>query len=321
MFPLKRKGLLLFFLITSLILACRVIGLPGANTPAPAPSASPSPLPLASVTPSPTLIVFTPMPLTPSPEPHVYVVRKGDTISTIAYGIGLKVEDILAANPGLDAQFITPGQQIVIPALVGGKPVLPQPTLVPVRLDMPECYPSADGGLWCVSSAYNGSGDFVEGLRVLFTLHAVDGSPLQSLPAIPPLERLAPGKTLPLIIFFPPPVNDVKGVSLDLLSALAGRTAAARFVDVAIQVDEVRVEEAGKRAIVKGQLAVSGRDLRAKSIKIAATGYDQNGRVMGVKIWENAEALANNKPQVFTLTVYSLGRPVEHVDVQGEAKP
>lgn len=308
-------------MVASYGLACRLVGLPGASTATPPSTPSLSPSPQATATLPATLIPFTPAPLTPSPEPHVYIVRKGDTLSVIAFNVGLKVEDILAANPGLDASFITPGQQIVIPVLAGGKLVMPQPTLIPVHMDMPECYPTADGGLRCIAAVYNGSDDFVEGLRALYTLHTADGSSLKSLPVILPLERLAPGKTLPVSAFFAPPLEEVKGVSLDLLNALSGRTAASRFVDVSIQVSETIIEKDGNQAVVKGQIALTGANSNASKVKVVATGYDKAGRVLGTRTWENPQPLTNAQPLAFSITVYSLGGPFEHIDVQGEARP
>ncbi len=319
--PTIRKSIL-FCMLICLGLACRLAGLPGTSAGTLTPTQNPSPRPSATATPPPaTLIPFTPAPLTPSPEPRVYIVRKGDTLSVIAYNIGLKVEDILAANPGLDAAFITPGQQIVIPVLAGGKLVMPQPTLVPVHMDMPECYPTADGGLRCIAAVYNGSADYVEGLRALFTLHGADGTPLKSLPAILPLERLAPGKTLPVVTFFAPPVDEVKGISLDLLNALSGRTAEARFVDISIQVSETMIEKDGNQAVVKGQVALTGAGQNASKIKIVATGYSKDGRALGTRTWENTQPLTGAQSLPFSITVFSLDGPFENVDVQGEVKP
>jgi LysM repeat protein len=90
------------------------------------------PLPVA-VTPTPTI---TPSP-SPTPTPITYTVQAGDVLSIIARQYGLSVEAIVAANPGLNANRLRVGQQIVIPQVnpVGGPasdtPVAPAATAAP----------------------------------------------------------------------------------------------------------------------------------------------------------------------------------------------
>jgi nucleoid-associated protein YgaU len=50
---------------------------------------------------------------------HLYVVRSGDTLSTIAGRYGLSLTAILAINPGVDASLIITGQVLRLP-LFGG---------------------------------------------------------------------------------------------------------------------------------------------------------------------------------------------------------
>jgi murein DD-endopeptidase MepM/ murein hydrolase activator NlpD len=54
----------------------------------------------------------------------VYIVQSGDTLSYIATRFNVSVDDILAANPGVDPNFLSEGQQIVIPGLEGMTGVL-----------------------------------------------------------------------------------------------------------------------------------------------------------------------------------------------------
>jgi len=61
-----------------------------------------------------------------APGQRGYVIQPGDTlaeISTAFYGTPNHWRAILAANPGLDAAALKPGQQIVIPALAAPAPV------------------------------------------------------------------------------------------------------------------------------------------------------------------------------------------------------
>ncbi|HMD82385.1 MAG TPA: LysM peptidoglycan-binding domain-containing protein, partial [Anaerolineales bacterium] len=49
----------------------------------------------------------------------IYIVQAGDTLSFIASRFNLAVNDLIAANPTIDPNFLSQGQQIVIPGLEG----------------------------------------------------------------------------------------------------------------------------------------------------------------------------------------------------------
>jgi murein DD-endopeptidase MepM/ murein hydrolase activator NlpD len=54
----------------------------------------------------------------------VYIVQAGDTLSEIALRFNVSVDDLIAANPNIDPNFLSQGQQIVIPGLEGVTGVL-----------------------------------------------------------------------------------------------------------------------------------------------------------------------------------------------------
>jgi murein DD-endopeptidase MepM/ murein hydrolase activator NlpD len=49
----------------------------------------------------------------------VYIVQAGDTLSYIASRFNVSLEELLAANPTIDPNFLSQGQQVVIPGLEG----------------------------------------------------------------------------------------------------------------------------------------------------------------------------------------------------------
>lgn len=49
----------------------------------------------------------------------VYIVQPGDTLSFIAVRFNVSLADLVAANPSIDPNFLSQGQQIVIPGLEG----------------------------------------------------------------------------------------------------------------------------------------------------------------------------------------------------------
>lgn len=52
----------------------------------------------------------------PTPSGRAYTVRSGDTLATIAKRHGVKLPDLVAANPGLNPNKLRPNQTIIIPS-------------------------------------------------------------------------------------------------------------------------------------------------------------------------------------------------------------
>ena len=107
---------------------------PGEPSPTTDPFASPIP-PTAGLPPLPTAtlapgVVFPPTAVPPvagAPCPNPYTVQSGEWIYLIARKCGVAAKDILAVNPGINANYIVPGQIINLPtgASVGATPVPP----------------------------------------------------------------------------------------------------------------------------------------------------------------------------------------------------
>ena len=78
---------------------------PAAATSVPAEAATPAPQP--TNTPGPTN--------TPSSLGQTYTVQAGDIPETIAQKFGITVQELLAANPGIDPRGLQVGQVLIIP--------------------------------------------------------------------------------------------------------------------------------------------------------------------------------------------------------------
>lgn len=93
-------------------------------TPPPPPPAAPQPAPAPAVAAAPATPV-TPVSYDPAPLPEArpaasktYVVKKGDTLWSIAartYGDGKQYHRIVAANPGIRGEQIKVGQTLTLP--------------------------------------------------------------------------------------------------------------------------------------------------------------------------------------------------------------
>jgi uncharacterized protein YbbC (DUF1343 family) len=76
--------------------------------------------PRAVPQPTPSAPRASPKPELPRAD-HVITIRKGDTLSKIAFDFRVSTSDIVQANPGLDADQIKVGQQIKIPRRPNGE--------------------------------------------------------------------------------------------------------------------------------------------------------------------------------------------------------
>jgi len=68
------------------------------------------------------IMVFTSIaaqPVSAQTSGPVYIVQAGDTLSFIASRFNVSLNDLLAANPAIDPNFLSEGQQVVIPGLEG----------------------------------------------------------------------------------------------------------------------------------------------------------------------------------------------------------
>ena len=67
---------------------------------------------------------FTVQPASAQDSGPVYIVQQGDTLSFIASRFNLAINDLISANPSIDPNFLSEGQELVIPGLEGVTGVL-----------------------------------------------------------------------------------------------------------------------------------------------------------------------------------------------------
>src|SRR5436190_21033233 len=70
------------------------------------------------------LLSLTVQPVSAQESGPIYIVQEGDTLSFIASRFNVTIDDLLAANPTLNPNILSEGQQIVIPGLEGVTGVL-----------------------------------------------------------------------------------------------------------------------------------------------------------------------------------------------------
>jgi len=283
-------------------------------TPSGTPTALPAPL---EQTASPLSLPLTPA---PSPTPALHTIARGDTLLTIAYRYGIALEDLKLANPDANPNLLIVGQQLVIPLLGPETPTpIPTPTPAPVVLGDPRCYPSADGGVWCLLLGRNDLPQAVESLSAWVGLYSVEGEVQASAVALPPLNRLESGDTLPLSVYFPAPASADLTPRSSLLTAFTVPVSPTRYLTATLQIEFAEISPSSLTATVAGQALIpAGRPQR---VWIAVTAYDAGGSPVGVRKWEASGAPSVVTPLAFNVTVYSLGPPIARVAARVEANP
>lgn len=280
-------------------------------TMTPSPTALPPNAPTAILVPSST------------PTPRVYEVKANDTLIVIAFKNGLTLDELLAANPNVNAYSLTIGTKLLIPAakVAGGTQTIPTATPVPVFLNDPYCYQTITGGLDCFALAEN-RGEFdLQNLTAEFRLTDPQTGEVLTQSSFLPLNRLDTGTSMPLHAYFPPPVFDLPDVTLQLLSATVSNETNKNNYLLMIEEPLVEFVSNGKSVTAEGIARLEGVDIITNFIRIAAVAYDALDKVVGVRFYEEKSELRSGDEFNYRITVYSSGGAIKRVEVFGEALP
>jgi LysM repeat protein len=257
----------------------------------------------------------------PTPTPFAYTVQQGDTISSIALQFGVSMDELIAANPEIPPNAMPVGQVINIPSNPENPSGAPTPTPVSFTIQQIECYPTADGGLWCFVLAHNDFPDPMENVSAQVTLVDAGGAALASQTALPPLNILPPGTSLPLAVFFPPDIPSDAQPRVQVLTAIRLLPGDERYLPASTNSTLVQVHADGRSARVTGQVLLPADAPAASQVWVTGTAYDEAGRIVGMRKWEWTAGLAPGGSLPFEFTVASLAGTIERVEFAVEARP
>lgn len=259
--------------------------------------------------------------LQPTATPFVHEVVADDTLLGIALFYGVQVEDILAANPGIDPRLLSIGMTITIPLSEDGAAVLPTAEPLPVELGEPVCYRTATQDAWCFVLARNSLEDAVESLTAQLALLDQAGEVIATQQAAPPLNLIPAGEAMPVYGFFSGPLPELLQPRVELVSAFPAADTSARYVTLVGDAAEITLAEDGQSALVAGELQVAAESPPASRVRLAAIGYTASGQVAGVRVWEQTGPLAPGETLAYSFRLFSLGPELESVEVFYEGRP
>lgn len=283
--------------------------------------------PYLTLTPSTVSEFSTPALRTPTfqatitPTPVTYTVVKGDTMLGIALRYGITLEELMAANPQVNPRIISVDTVLVIPLGEGSPVTFSTPTPLPVPMEGPGCFSTAGGGAWCFLLVKNTQSEALENLSAHIFLISPQSEVIAEGFAIPPLNVVSPEKGIPLSIYFSPPLPDTYTPRAELVSALPVVGGEGRYLPAKLKIESEVIELDGMQATIQGDVSLPKRSSPANQTWIAVVAYDTNGEVVGVRKWEAKSALEPSGSLPFVITVYSLGPPIERVEVLVEARP
>jgi len=278
-------------------------------------------IPYVTGTPSNTPTIFPTRSgiIVPTPTPIIYIVVQGDTLNAIAGRYGISVDMLLAANPGLQPESLPVGIKLVIPAN-STTPGESAPTPAPLLILQPHCWNEANGGLWCFALLQNIYADTLENISARFALLDSNGQEFANQSAYALLNTLPGGKSMPLAVHFPLPVQTNVYLSVQVLSAIPLLPGDLRYLNVYVENTSVRGDASGLTARLSGRVILPGART-AKSTWVLAIAYDAGGNVIGVRRWESSSDLTTDSPLSFDFTIYSVGPEIDKVEFQPEARP
>ena len=271
--------------------------------------------------PSPTLLLETATSADldlPTATPFVYSIQENETLVGLAERFGVSLDGILAANPGVDARFLSVGQEILIPAgneqFVDGE-IVATPTPLPLDTAMVACYSSAANELTCLLAVENDTAGDVENVAGVVQLFDAEGSFLASNAAVAPINLLPAGARIPLIAYWSNQPEGWHSASGQLVTAFPAADGGERYLEVELLNSEIQIAADGLSAFAEGAAQVAGGQ-DAGSLWILAVAFDEEGNAIGYRRWEGA-----GDEVEFEFHVYSLGPDIATVELYSEARP
>ena len=273
---------------------------------------------IPSQTPEGLVAAETPL---PSLTPFTYTVQTGDTIGSIALEFGVSIDDLQAANPEISPNAMSVGTVLKIPSIPDNPSGEPTPTPAPFNIEQIACYSTSNKGMWCFVLIHNDFSEFMENVSAQVTLIDINDATLASQTALLPLNILPPNTSLPLAVFFPPDVPADAKPQVQVLTAIRLLPNDERYLSATINNTLVEVNADGHSAQVRGLVLSQSQASEAKQVWVAATAYDDGGRVVGVRRWESSTALPAGGSLPFEFMISSIGGRIARVEFAVEVRP
>jgi len=275
------------------------------------PGSTPTPLPGATSTPAPP----------PSATPLTHTVQQGEEMFGIALRYGVTLNALRAANPGVDPDMLYVGTVLIIPSPVAGTGAstgLPDQVVLDLPLTAVRCLQDASEGAWCFLSVNNFTDGPAQGIAVQVDLLDDQGNAVLTQTAAAPLDMLPSRASMPVAVYFPPPLPVPLKPTARLLSAYPVSGDEGYYLELRVENMRQQVRTGGLAVDISGDLVLDGTE-GAALLWVLAAAYDRDGEVVGLRRWESTSGFAPGQSMPFIMHVYSIGVEIVRVDIITEA--
>ena len=107
----------------------------------------------------------------------------------------------------------------------------------------------------------------------------------------------------------------------NLLSVIPVSPDNQRYLQTELQIDEMTIYPDGQHASITGVIEFPPEQPEASTVWISAFAYDVQNNIVGIRKWVADDIRILSGRVKFDFDVYSLGSPIDHVDVLTEARP
>jgi len=266
-----------------------------------------------------------PPPASTRPTQITHTVQKGEDMGGIATTYKVKIKDLKDANPKIDSRMMPIGTVLIIPS---GDPTQDtfQPTSIPtpavvLQTGAPVCYPDPSGGAWCLMKVDNNTEGDVEDISADFVLSGSDGSEPQTRIAFCLQDRLQSGLSIPLAVYFPKAPSQPWQVNTRLRTASPIVKDAGRYLISNLKLKSSEYSPDKLSIHVTGSVDLDAGQKDANIIHVTGAAYNAAGQPVGVRRWDSTVGLESGSGLVYDFIIYSLGGPIEHVEILGEIRP
>lgn len=262
------------------------------------------------------------LPLSPTATPFVHEVAKDDTLLQIAAKYGVTLDQLLAANPGIDPHFLSVGQRLNIPG-PNGEPsagLLPTSTPIPMSVSPVRCFPTRTSHFECLVTISNTTSTPVEGISVQMSLLGSSGDLRDSQMVYAPLGFLPSGGHLTLAGSFDSSTPQAEA-DAKIVSAVEVGQGSVRYVPVKVAAENISYATDRRSAEVQGGVTVASSGYaQSWQVTVVATAVDAAGEAVGYATWRSPDSDSSTSTQTFTMDLYSLGPPIDHIDLLADAR-
>ena len=257
----------------------------------------------------------------PTPTPIIYEVVENDTLTGIALQHSISLEDLIAANPGIDPNLLTIGLTLTIPLEGIVSSTLPTSTPIPLSIQQPVCYRLADDFLQCMTVVENDQDYPVENVMVMITVLAPGNGDSISEAAIPPLNIIPANEKAAVSAIFPFPRGIDYDVEASLLSVIPVSSDDQRYLQTMPGNQEIKLSSDGRQATITGSIEILPEQPEARSFWVSAVAYDVDNKIVGIRKWVANDIVIEENMVEYQLEVYSLGGVIDRVEILSEIRP